>query len=59
MWRDHISDLPWSRIGVKPTELSEVAENRGVFEEPPWAAASATKRKTGVTNVVQAIIKLH
>ena len=30
-WGDYISDLTWSRLGVEPTELSEVSENREVF----------------------------
>ena len=32
-WCDYISDLAWSRLGVEPAELSEVAENRDVFRE--------------------------
>ena len=27
-----ISDLAWSRIGVEPAELSEIAVNREVFQ---------------------------
>jgi len=32
-WRVNISDLAWSRLGVEPAELSEVAENRDVFRD--------------------------
>jgi len=28
---DYISDLAWSRLGVEPAELSEIAENREVL----------------------------
>jgi len=31
-WGDYISDLAWSRIGVKPAELSEIAVDREVFQ---------------------------
>ena len=31
MWRDYISDLAWSRLGVQPAELSEIHENCEVF----------------------------
>jgi len=30
-WPDCISGLAWSRLGVEPAELSEIAENREVF----------------------------
>ena len=30
-WRDYISNLAWSRLGVEPTELSEIAVDREVF----------------------------
>jgi len=30
-WRNYIFDQAWSRLDVKPAELSEVAENREVF----------------------------
>jgi len=30
-WSDFISDLAWYGLGVKPTELSEIAVDRGVF----------------------------
>jgi len=30
-WNDYISDLAWSRLGVEPAKLSEVAEKREVF----------------------------
>ena len=30
-WRDYISDLTWSRLGVEPAELSHVPENHEVF----------------------------
>jgi len=30
-WRDYISNLPWSRLGVEPAELSVIAENREVL----------------------------
>jgi len=30
-WRDYISDLACSRLGVDPEELSKIAENREVF----------------------------
>jgi len=30
-WNDHISELAWSRLGVEPTELSEIAVDREVF----------------------------
>ena len=30
-WRDYISDLAWSRLGMEPAELSEIAVDREVF----------------------------
>jgi len=30
-WRDYISDLSWSRLGVEPAELSEIGVDREVF----------------------------
>ena len=30
-WRDYIYDLTWSRLGVEPAELSEIAVDREVF----------------------------
>jgi len=30
-WRDYISDLAWSRVGVEPAELSEIAVDPEVF----------------------------
>jgi len=30
-WNDRISELAWSRLGVEPTELSEIAVDREVF----------------------------
>ena len=30
-WRDYISDLAWSRLGVERAELSEIAVDREVF----------------------------
>jgi len=30
-WRDYISDLAWSHLGVEPAELSEIALDREVF----------------------------
>ena len=30
-WRDYITDLAWSRLGVEPAELSEIAGNHEVF----------------------------
>jgi len=30
-WRDYISDLAWSRVGVEPTKLSEIVVDRKVF----------------------------
>jgi len=30
-WRDYISDLAWSRLGVEPAELPEIAVDREVF----------------------------
>ena len=30
-WRDYLSNLAWSRFGVEPTELSEIAVDREVF----------------------------
>jgi len=30
-WRDYTSDLAWSRLGVDPAELSEIAVDREVF----------------------------
>ena len=30
-WSDYISDLSWSRLGVEPAELSEIAVDREVF----------------------------
>jgi len=34
MWRDYISDLAWSHLGVEPAELSEIAVDREVFQVP-------------------------
>jgi len=31
--RDCISDLAWSRLGVEPAELSEIAVDREVFQD--------------------------
>jgi len=31
MWRDYTFDLSWSRLGVEPAELSEIAVDREVF----------------------------
>jgi len=31
MKQDYVSDFAWSRLGVEPEELSEIAENRKVF----------------------------
>jgi len=31
-WSDYISDLAWSRLGVEPAELSEIAVDREVFQ---------------------------
>jgi len=30
-WRDYISDLAWSSLGVEPAELSEISVDREVF----------------------------
>jgi len=30
-WRDYISDLAWSRLGVDRRDLSEIADDREVF----------------------------
>ena len=47
-WNDHISNLDWSHLGVEPAELSEIAENRGVFRVLlgllPWLPFSDKKR---------------
>jgi len=32
-WRDYTPDLAWPRLGVEPVELSEVAENRQVYQD--------------------------
>jgi len=32
-WCDCISDLALSRLGVKPAELSDIAENHEVFQD--------------------------
>ena len=32
MWSDVISDLAWSRLGLEPAELSEIAVDREVFQ---------------------------
>ena len=31
-WRDYISDLAWSRLGVEPAELCEIVVDREVFQ---------------------------
>jgi len=31
-WRDYICDLAWSRLGVDPAELSEIAVDHEVFQ---------------------------
>jgi len=31
MWRDYISNPAWSRLGVEPAEISEIAVDREVF----------------------------
>jgi len=38
-WRDYISDLAWSRLGVEPAELSEIAVDRDVFWALLWLKA--------------------
>jgi len=30
-WRNYISDLAWSLLGVEPAELSEISVDREVF----------------------------
>jgi len=32
-WNDFIFDLAWSRVGVEPAELSEIAVDREVFQD--------------------------
>jgi len=47
-WRDYISDLAWSRLGVEPAELSEIAVDREVFRVPRAAVpATLPKGKAG------------
>ena len=31
-WRDYISDVAWSRLGVEQAELPEIAVGREVFQ---------------------------
>jgi len=38
-WRDYISDLAWSRLGVEPAELSEISVDRNVFWALLWLKA--------------------
>ena len=50
-WRDYISDLAWSRLGVEPAELSEIVVDREVFRVllgllPP----RLSRRKSGHEN---------
>ena len=35
-WRDCISDLAWSRLGVEPVELNEIVVDREVFQVLLW-----------------------
>jgi len=44
-WRDYISDLAWSRLGVNPAELSEIAVYCEVF-----GLATLPKEKLGTKN---------
>jgi len=37
-----ISDLAWSRLGVEPAELSEIAVDHEVFQVFLWMIAPAT-----------------
>jgi len=34
-WSDNISDLAWSRLGVKPAEISDISVGRAVFRVLP------------------------
>jgi len=50
-WRDYISGLAWSRLGVDPAELSEIAIDCEVF----WVVLGLlpprlSQRKTGHEN---------
>jgi len=46
-YRDYISNLAWSRLGVEPSEQSEVADKREMFGYllaiPPKTAATTTQ----------------
>jgi len=45
---DQISDFAWSRLGVEPTELSEITVDREVFEVlPGFYPASLPTGKAG------------
>jgi len=35
-WRDFITDLAWSSLGMEPAELSEIAVDRQVFQVLLW-----------------------
>jgi len=35
-WSNCISELAWSRLGVEPAELSEIAVDREVFQALLW-----------------------
>ena len=48
-WNDYISDLAWSRLGVEPAELSEIAVDRevpGVLFEQLSPSPSFEEMKT-------------
>jgi len=45
---DYISDLAWSCLGVESAELSEIAENRGLFRVlVALLSPKAPQRKSG------------
>jgi len=35
-WNNCVSDLAWSRLGVEPAELTDIAIDRGVFQVLLW-----------------------
>jgi len=50
-WRNYISDLSWSRLGVEPAEPFEIVVDREVISGPLGAAVPATsQRKSGHKN---------
>ena len=44
-WSNCISDIAWSRLGVEPAELSEIATDREVFQVLLWMLPAQPSRE--------------